>query len=545
MPDRPDRPDPLDRLDALHGVEVPDQWDQIVARAGEPQTTRLHAVDQPAGRPRWMLAVAAAAVLVLGAGAVIAVNANDDEGEITTATNPPTTPVATTAPPPPPTSAPQPSAPPTTSMDTTPAPVDATAPPQSTVVPAPEPPLVSSCPGAEITGNDLVSGGGGFDTFGRLGDEPSIVVTMPQAMEGDLLQTGSIARDIRRVRGGQVLLVQVDESDPGWQLVAIDDDGSIRWRRCGSAYALELFASPDGGHVYVREDDGWSAWRAFDIVSGQDVLAFDVPADAPLVAITDRYALFGDANALHDLRLVDLGSGAVTALPDPDLPGVEGTYPFVRVLERRDGTPLVAIGEGAVPTLAVFVDGAWRTDRSTLLAEVPLTVAENSVDVGNAELGNGVWARDALGATVWFHPIVTPISAEGWTTGVVGDVVVSNECRAAALDASFGCDDPWHIALDFATGDLLWEQRGFVAVGPVGDGLAIIATEGGWSVTDLRTGSPMQQLDGPFLDECCGLDGFVWTGGDGGVVWAVDHETIRIYYPEIVSQPTVEVDLRS
>jgi hypothetical protein len=178
------------------------------------------------------------------------------------------------------------------------------------------------------------------------------------------------------------------------------------------------------------------------------------------------------------------------------------------------------------------------------MATVDLTVVENSAESGNAELGNGVWARDPLGATAWFHPIASGIGGgEGWATGVIGDVVLTNECRGDDPTAPYGCGDRWHIALDLDTGGLLWERQGFVGVGPAGDGAALIADDAGWSLIEPRTGAVLQELEGPFMNECCGLDTFIWTGSDGGVVWAVEYETIRIYYPELVSVPTVEVDL--
>jgi hypothetical protein len=372
---------------------------------------------------------------------------------------------------------------------------------------------------------------------------------MPQGPDPGDPQTGSIARWIERVPGGQVILMQPDVTDPAWQLIAVDDDGSIRWRRCGSAEVWGMYAGADGDVVHVREAEygEWWAWRSFDLVSGADAPPLGVPAslaDARFADATDRYAVFGDALTLADLRLVDLDSGAITVLPDPGIGGTDGASHPVELIEREDGTPVLAIGE-QFATLAVYVGGEWRTDHDTLLAERGLAVVETRADPGNAEPGNGVWARDALGDTVWFHPIVAGMSGEGWATGVVSDVVLTNECRRVDAADPFSCTEPWHIALDLATGELLWEGPGFISVGPAGDGAVMITGEGGWTLVDVRTGEVLQEYDDSFGTECCGLGTFVWTGHDGGVVWAVDQATIRIFYPELVSQPTVEVDLRS
>jgi hypothetical protein len=130
-------------------------------------------------------------------------------------------------------------------------------------------------------------------------------------------------------------------------------------------------------------------------------------------------------------------------------------------------------------------------------------------------------------------------------------VVLANVCRDA--DASGGCVTGALVALDLATGDLRWELPGFRALGTFGDGSAIVGDEfvaGGESpsfvMIDLDTGAavPGQEwAPGTFVNGCCGEGDFVHVGRDGGVVWAVDYRTIRVYYPEALATPTVVVDL--
>jgi hypothetical protein len=523
----PDRPDPLDRLDAVHGVDVPDQWDDIVARTREPELSRLHAVVAPGGRPRRMLAAAAAAVLVIGAGAVIAVIVDNDEGGITTATNPSTAPVVTTSPVPatgdpgtadPGTIAPQPTVPATAPL---------TAPP--TTVPIPELPLVPWC--TETTGGPVTPPPAGeVSPFGRLDTEPVLTVTLPYGLGSS--DDASTVRGVQPVDGGVVVLVQQTRVSARWQLVAINLDGSIRWRRCGSeqtSFGVQF----DGDAVYVREQtaDG-AAWRGFDAVSGAD--AAPLPLDPALVPIstTDRYVLVvndTDSGEFEDLQLADLATGAVTALPQPPFGLVTEVVHPPQVTERGDGSPIVTITAGNA-VLAVFVDGEWRTDRDTLIREVPLRVTE-TFDGDLSGLGTGVLARDPLGATVWFHDTVNGIRAEGWATGVLGDVVLTNECRADDPTLPYGCAEQWRVALDLQTGDVLWEQPGFVGVGPSDRHIATIADDAGWSMVDVRTGEVLQADLPAFATACCGEDAFIWSDRDGGVVWSVDYQTMRVYYP--------------
>jgi hypothetical protein len=122
-------------------------------------------------------------------------------------------------------------------------------------------------------------------------------------------------------------------------------------------------------------------------------------------------------------------------------------------------------------------------------------------------------------------------------------VVLTNECRADDPNVSYGCAEQWHVALDLDTGELLWEQPGFVGVGPADGTLALLADDDGWSLVDVRTGDVVQADLPSFSTACCGEDDFIWAARDGGVVWSIDYQTLRVYYPVGVSPAPVEVDL--
>lgn len=547
------RHDPIDRLRAFDQVDVPDQWDDIVGRAAAPELAELRATDPIDRRPRWLLAAAAATTLVVAAGVLIVAN-RDDEGGIAPATAPSTLPVPTTAPfePIPSTDPPTTEPTPTTSMDTAPATTEPSA-PASTVVPSPINPLVSSCPDTELfaTPASPPLAAATPSSFGRLGLEPNLVLRLPNGPAEGTLQSGSIVRGITRIPGGIAVLFQPVDTDPAWQLVAVGDDGSILWRRCGSEQTFELH-SVGSDVVHVREIAAdWSAWRAFDALSGQDAVPIAADPAGITLDATDRFLLLDAPDAL---QLVDLADGLVTDIERPDFDGEFTLYTLQDRDDDRDGVPVVAAQEEqSGPTFAVYVDGEWRTDRDTLLAEREIQVNENSALYGpDLELGNGIHARDALGATVWFHDTEGPLTTEGFHTdvfdgGAAGDVVLSNACRRAGeTDGIPTCEQEALVALDVLTGEVLWERQSFGAVGPSGDGSVLISTDGAWELVDVRTG---ERLDGQvwgvqtFSTFCCGEGDYVWADHDGGVAWSVDYDTVRIYYPEALAAPPVDVTL--
>ena len=191
-------------------------------------------------------------------------------------------------------------------------------------------------------------------------------------------------------------------------------------------------------------------------------------------------------------------------------------------------------------TLAVHVDGEWRTDRDTLMAEVDIWVTE-TFDGDTTGEGPGLLARDPLGATVWFEPTNGGLSGEGFHTAVVGDVVLANVCSEPTPDDGF-CESYVFQARDLLTGELMWERPGY--------GSALAWSERsvftGSALIDLRTGEDVQQGTLPtdtFLQGCCGEDTYLHTHFDGGAVWAVNYEQIQVFYPAAAARPTTRIDL--
>jgi hypothetical protein len=233
----------------------------------------------------------------------------------------------------------------------------------------------------------------------------------------------------------------------------------------------------------------------------------------------------------------------VTSVPHPGITLEGGSPAPLALVEQDDGSAVVAAGEYIGATYAVFVDSEWRTDRSSLYGHVGLNASE-ILDVDGRRAG--VFAVDALGAQAWFVATEGQLPGEGFHVAAYDDVVVANVCRDGDIQA-FTCDVAAMIGLDLATGEQLWERPGFGAVGPAGDGYAIVTTDQGWEMIELRTGEivPGQVWDDEFAFStfCCGEEGYVRAERDGGVAWAINYRTVRIYLPEAVAGPTVRVDL--
>jgi hypothetical protein len=113
-------------------------------------------------------------------------------------------------------------------------------------------------------------------------------------------------------------------------------------------------------------------------------------------------------------------------------------------------------------------------------------------------------------------------------------------------------------AVDVRTGKDRWQLSGWVAIGPTGNGVALVElgtmkadgtlTEGPWQMIDVATG---KQLDGQQWDSavhsfgtgCCGESEYRHTSADGGVVVAVNGVDVNVWFPKGLSTPTIDVVL--
>ena len=122
-----------------------------------------------------------------------------------------------------------------------------------------------------------------------------------------------------------------------------------------------------------------------------------------------------------------------------------------------------------------------------------------------------------------------------------------NACRE---QSESGCVDGNLFGIDSATGETLWQRSGLRGASAVGDGFAIITNDAGdgWELIDTVTGELVdesQQWPGieTFAQECCGAGDFTWVRRDGGVVFAVNQDHVRVWHPQGRSSVTISVGL--
>lgn len=452
---------------------------------------------------------------------------------------------------------------PDTTVTTEPAPTDTSSPaPSPTTEPddtVPETAVVDerwnpSCVDRFGSG-DRPSADSGLDALGPLGAVPGLDLALPGYRSSAQADPSAVNVAVGRVDGGTVVLTRPYEGDVinVYVLSVIDDDGAVRWRRCTSgAFAGSMLSSPGADLVVVSEYTPGTAsdapiWRAFDAATGRDAAPLDIPDDLQTVTVSGRLALFtlGDermTTADDEMLLLDLATGELTALPYPDVEGVEAfRFEFeiidsgdggIRILERS-GSDRVAVG-------GVWIDGAWQTDDATILEATPVRAVNTFDDRG--------WeGRNGLGDVVWSRPDLLDIRQEGFLSGVSETVTIINACRERN---DFGCGQGSLFGIDTATGETLWERSGLRGVSAVGDGVAVIVNDAsdGWEMIDTLTGELVdeaQQWAGVevFSQECCGAGDFVWVGRDGGVVFAVNQDHVRVWYPQGRSGDTISLTL--
>ncbi|MFW2335508.1 hypothetical protein [Ilumatobacter sp.] len=547
-------------LDAIAGAEVPDQWDEIVQRAGD--SVGL-GVDHPAKRSRtpvWLAAAAAVVAVVVGSIVLLA----PDDGSIRTTVDQPTpttdstgptadssVPAATEPNDAPSTSAPAVVPVPGTSVPRT---GGSTAAPTTapTTVPAAEQALAASprwaaaCapivgePGSAPVSEDV----GPFDV---LAPTPSLRIDVPatgsaagseSALSTDEL--GIVHVDV--VPGGVAVVVDGPRGEAGPDLPSIvavvDRDGSIRWRRCVDIGASEVFvASPDRapGAVYVG---GSGQVVALALDTGEPVPIDATLAGVDLVEADGRYALLADGRPIgpdSELLLLDGVTGEVQSLPPAPAEAGDGEL-IPGIHAPADEAPVVSLQPFDDASHVVFVDGVWSADPDTIAAALPLTLA---------------YAEDGMPVFDGANRLVLTIDGyrdpqrEGFSAITDGETIIADDC---VEEAELGCARERFVAYDVATGDELWSHDEAGAVLSIENGLALAI--GGnlgdqWAFIDPRTGEPVDDTrwTGAFSTECCGGDDYTHTGQEGGVVWQVDWTTIEVFWRPGLSAATSTADL--
>lgn len=401
------------------------------------------------------------------------------------------------------------------------------------------------------------------ETLGPLGVEPDLVIELPRFRDRIGTDPADVVADVTPIAGGVLVLISQDSYDEdavAWQLVAIDHGGGVRWRRCGTdRYAQGIAVTADRAIVWTLSNTFERASAAFDLRTGDDLAmpVVGVAAGAQPVASSSGFQLLsqlGDARVDVDtdrMLLLDLTTGSVEDVPYPERAGGQEAFRLIWALvgpERPGDAPVVLQYDPFGAAVGAYVDGAWTTDPSDIARWAEPQARMVHPDGGSQP---GVELIEVDGSQRWFAPTEGGLPGEGFSVAIAGDVVLANVCRQA--DPSVGCARGEFAAFDVATGDQRWALPGFRSVGVVGERVAIVGDEPVDGVgnradrmIDLATGEPIpgQEWDGAAFDNaCCGDGDYIYTGRAGGLVWAKDYTTIRLYYPEALSAPTVTVDL--
>lgn len=417
-------------------------------------------------------------------------------------------------------------------------------------------------------------------TFTTLGVMPSLDLLLPfvETSGGTVGSSASTAV----IPGGVLVGVYPPSAWPtpetlaSSSLVAIDADGTVRWRRCFDEVESRLFLVAP---AVLEPTTAWvitSAWDeplqvlGVDLVTGADV-AF--PADVSSldqVGVGDRFMVLGQRREVTEivagdlLSIVDLLDGTTWEIPYPPTavgePADSVWFTVHDVSPTDDEFVLVDGYPSSGEVRSVYADGSWTENVQTYRDVLPPTATETFGEPFELRL------RDGAGDLVWAVPDFHGISREGFHWAVADDVVIAVRCLEWDSEGYCGWSDdgppPEELAgFDIDTGQELWTLSGYRAV-PIIDGNRAIIThddngdgvaDNGYVLVDLLTGeradTDSELSDtwpvGAFAQECCGGDEFVHVEQAGAIVVATDEEHIRVWYPPELTFQTASVDLMS
>jgi hypothetical protein len=360
-------------------------------------------------------------------------------------------------------------------------------------------------------------------------------------------------------------------------LFAVDADGGIRWRRClepfpdviavGQGSDVDLFLigwitfRSDG--VESRRFEVWSLadgrmTRTWDDLLSANGISGDETRVGRIHRLQDSSTVvFGpseerDVQASDSMLVLDLSTWSMRTVPYP--PDTVGTpLDLIDLGVGADGSLIEFEFGSGVPggrVRAVESSGTWSTEPQDLNSSIGIRVdfllgESTSVLVGFDSQGRVIWRRDD----------VFDIQAEGFRSGVDGDVALVSACSGPS-SAEVWCPGPKLLAVDVATGTTLWQRDGRWAVSVLGDGRAMVsgpytdetvAVSPPWEMIDLATGdrvsSTVWNSPWEFSIGCCDSPEEAWVAG--GVVFTVDADSIDMWYPEGMSTDLQRVGIDS
>lgn len=396
-----------------------------------------------------------------------------------------------------------------------------------------------------------------FAALGPIGPAPILSLTLPDGRSEFTPEQLPASAAIERIPGGFLVSIRSNSSGffPGSVLLAVDDDGTIRWRRCTDTVNAINVAGPDT--QVDRAVITWSstatsqpAWAIISLADGTittdlgDLLerrglgpaptGFATQAGDTLVFPRTRYD--GEPN---DLVTLDLDSMEPAAIPAPPTASDPSTVRYTALEGRLVATAVDSTTGWELP-IAVFRERNWSTDPADLQATVPVS-GGYSFNPDTVLEG-----RDGAGNVIWRRTDLRPVGGEGFRSVTTGDVVVAASAQEDLSAPKLG-------GYSRTDGRTLWERDGFHLVTAVGDGLAMISIRGGdstitgWELIDVTTGERIeadQTWAGPetFNEECCGGTEFTRVDRLGGILAAFHPGRIDIWYPRAVQGTTLTID---
>lgn len=409
--------------------------------------------------------------------------------------------------------------------------------------------------------------------FTTLGAAPALDLVIPEVVTS-VGPYGSIA-STRAIPGGVLIGVypptgwpRADDRLESSSLTAVDDDGTIRWRRCFDELVTRTFmvalpeAAAETAWVFSEASDEPLEVVGIDLATGDDVPFTSDVTGLDVRGQGDRFAVLGAAgsdtvvDAGSRLLVVDLVDGSTEQVPYPSEAYGTDPYQFFSVydVDPLDDEFVLTLGSlypGEVRS--VLVDGAWTADREVMRSVLPQAITETFGEPFELRL------LDGGGDIIWAAPDFHGISREGFRWAIAQDVVVAVRC--AEWDADGLC--PWVddgppaeelVAYDVETGAELWTTPGARALVAVAGNTALAtATAGefglttdGYVLLDLMTGEAVPGTtwpSGAFAEGCCGEDETVHVSRFGGIVIATNGNHVRVWYPPELTTPTAAVDL--
>ncbi len=427
-----------------------------------------------------------------------------------------------------------------------------------------------ACDDRDATTSTVPDGDPALDVLGLLGEEPVVQLELPTVRSLDVLDASRVR--VWRIPGGMMVELRPynDGTLPVAALLAVDANGSVRWRRClDRAPDLVVLAQSETSTEFVV---GWVTYGAtgpirtdlevWSLATGSISRTWDhFLADNGITGAPagNRSFLSWGGNPVlvlgpqgprpseptDTLLVVDLAAMATRVLPYP--PTAVGRPVDQLQLEFTSDGRLVALDPSASGSAghvdAVESAGGWSSDVGALDAAVGLRV-----DFDYGAPFSALHAVDAQGRERWRRDDLLAPPREGFHLALDSDVVLVSACSQIDLTADVPCSGERFVAVDARTGRTLWDRPGIWALSVIGDGVAMVAgpptgvadaAQPDWMMISLSTGRPVSARTWAdpwrFSVGCCDEPARVYRSG--GVVFTVDSETVEMWYPEEWTKP--------